>query len=396
VSARTLDVARRTRDRARARQERWEDQPAHDDRTASILGVALGVCFVTAFVTGLISHYVQHPVGWFHWPTRPAGLYRVTQGVHVATGIATIPLLLAKLWSVAPRLVRLPPIEGVAHALARLSLVPLVFGSLFLLVTGVTNIDQWYPWPFLFTLAHYWAAWITMGALLIHVAAVIGVARAALARGERPTPAAADTVAPVPAGPSRRQFLGAVAAASTLLTVVTVGQTVSPLRRLALLAPRRPDVGPQGFPVNRSAVEAGVTAAAEAPGYRVAVEGAVARPLDLSVADLAALGVHEATLPIACVEGWSASVRWEGVRVRDVLAAAGARPGAGVTVQSLERVGYGTSTLRDDEAADPDTLLALRCNGEVLHVDHGYPVRLIGPNRPGVQQTKWVTKLVVS
>jgi hypothetical protein len=46
----------------------------HDDRTASILGVALGVCFVTAFVTGLISHDVQHPVGWFHWPTRPAGL----------------------------------------------------------------------------------------------------------------------------------------------------------------------------------------------------------------------------------------------------------------------------------------------------------------------------------
>jgi DMSO/TMAO reductase YedYZ molybdopterin-dependent catalytic subunit len=364
----------------------------HDDRTASILGVALGVCLVTAFVTGLISHYVQHPVSWFHWPTRPAGLYRVTQGIHVATGIATIPLLLAKLWSVAPRLVRLPPLDGAAHALERLSLVPLVFGSLFLLVTGVTNIDQWYPWPFLFTLAHYWAAWITMGALVIHVAAVIGVARAALARDR----AASEPAVPVPGAPSRRQFLGAVAAASTLLTVVTIGQTVSPLRRLALLAPRRPDVGPQGFPVNRSAVEAGVTEAARAADYRVTVEGAVARPLSLSVADLEALGVHEATLPIACVEGWSASVRWQGVRVRDVLAAAGARPGARVTVQSLERVGYGTSTLRRDEAADRDTLLALRCNGEVLHVDHGYPVRLIGPNRPGVQQTKWVTKLVVS
>ncbi len=290
MSAGPTAMVRRARDRAAARQQRWQDQPMHDDRTASILGVALGICFVTAFVTGLISHYVQHPVGWFHWPTRPAGLYRVTQGIHVATGIATIPLLLAKLWSVAPRLVRLPPIEGVAHALERLSLVPLVFGSLFLLVTGVTNIDQWYPWPFLFTLAHYWAAWITMGALLIHVAAVIGVARAALARDRQPGPA--PTVdAPGPGSPSRRQFLVAVAGASTLLTLVTVGQTVSPLRRLALLAPRRPDVGPQGFPVNRSAVEAGVTAAAQAPDYRVAVEGAVARPLDLGLADLEALGV---------------------------------------------------------------------------------------------------------
>ena len=72
--------------------------------------MTFGVCFVTAFVTGLISHYVQHPVGWFHWPTRPAGLYRVTQGIHVATGIATGPLLLAKLWAVAPRLVRPPPV----------------------------------------------------------------------------------------------------------------------------------------------------------------------------------------------------------------------------------------------------------------------------------------------
>jgi DMSO/TMAO reductase YedYZ molybdopterin-dependent catalytic subunit len=385
-------------ERARRRQERWQAQPMHDDRTASLLGLALGVCFLTCFLTGLVSHYVQHPTSWFHWPSRPAGLYRITQGLHVATGIATIPLLLAKLWAVAPRLVRWPPVEGIAHALERLSLVPLVFGSLFLMVTGVTNIDQWYPWPFLFTLAHYWAAWITMGALVIHVAAVFSVARASLARERRPTDrAAAPAPIVVTAGaPSRREFLAAVTAASTLLTVVTVGQTVNPLRRLALLAPRRPDVGPQGFPVNRSAVEAGITAAALAPTYRLTVDGAVERPLRLALADLEAMDRHEATLPISCVEGWSASVRWEGVRVRDLLAAAGARPGARVTVESLERVGYGTSTLTAEEVRDQDTLLALRTDGQPLHLDHGYPVRLIGPNRPGVQQTKWVTRLVVS
>ena len=52
-----------------------------------------------------------------------------------------------------------------------------------------------------------------------------------------------------------------------LLTLVTVGQTVWPLRKLALLAPRRPDTGPQGFPVNRSAVAAGVVEAARDPGF---------------------------------------------------------------------------------------------------------------------------------
>ena len=35
-------------------------------------------------------------------------------------------------------------------------------------------------------------------------------------------------------------------------------------------------------------------------------------------------------------------------------------------------------------------------NGAPLHIQHGYPVRLIGPNRPGVQQTKWLAKVVIS
>lgn len=46
-------------------------------------------------------------------------------------------------------------------------------------------------------------------------------------------------------------------------------------------------------------------------------------------------------------------------------------------------------------AHDPLTLLALRVNGEVLDPDHGYPARIIAPNRPGVLQTKWVTRIEV-
>jgi DMSO/TMAO reductase YedYZ molybdopterin-dependent catalytic subunit len=40
-------------------------------------------------------------------------------------------------------------------------------------------------------------------------------------------------------------------------------------------------------------------------------------------------------------------------------------------------------------------LVALRLNGAVLHLDHGYPCRLIAPNRPGVLQTKWLAALTV-
>jgi DMSO/TMAO reductase YedYZ molybdopterin-dependent catalytic subunit len=105
---------------------------------------------------------------------------------------------------------------------------------------------------------------------------------------------------------------------------------------------------------------------------------------------------HEATLPIACVEGWSASATWRGVRVRDLLEAAGAPARSTVVVESFEPQGvYRTSTLNHPQAADADTLLAMEIDGKVLDVDHGYPVRLISPNRPGVLQTKWVKRLEV-
>jgi hypothetical protein len=54
----------------------------------------------------------------------------------VFSGIAAIPVLLAKLWSVYPNLYRWPPVRGVAHAIERAAVVPLVGGALLLLATG--------------------------------------------------------------------------------------------------------------------------------------------------------------------------------------------------------------------------------------------------------------------
>jgi hypothetical protein len=299
-------------------------------------------------------------------------------------------LLLAKLWTVFPRLWEWPPVSGALHALERISLVPLVGGSVFLLFTGVANISLWYPWRFFFPIGHYWAAWITMGALFVHIGAKAGIARRSLGKQAVPE------LEPPGDGLSRRGFLGVIASVTGLLTVTTVGQTFRPLNFLAVLAPRRPDVGPQGFPVNKSAASAKVLESAVDPSYFLTVQGNVDRPLSLSLVDLQEMSSAEATLPISCVEGWSTSQTWQGVRVRDLLALAGASSDAEVRVDSLQAHGlYRTSLLSPEHAGDEDTLLALRVNGEVLHIDHGYPVRLIGPNRPGVMQTKWVSGLVV-
>lgn len=376
-----------------------------DERVAAILGASLGILFSICFLTGLYSHLQQNPQSWLPIQPRPAGLYRLTQGLHVASGIASVPVLIAKLWLVWPRFVVFPLAKRASHFVERIGLFPLVAGGVFMTFSGVANIAQWYPWKFSFTASHFWMGWVTMGAIVAHVGAKWAIARRALARpSRRPALAAADpvlgTTAEVSAdaspGLSRRGLLGTVAAASGVLTLTTLGQTFGPLRRLSLLAPRDPAKGPQGYPVNRGAANAGVVDLARSPAYRLEVSGRVTRPLSLDLTQLQALPAHDAGLPIACVEGWSYSAAWRGVRIRDLLSMAGAAPDRTVLLESLEAQGvYRTSTLDADQAADHDTLLATHLDGQPLAIDHGFPCRLIAPNRPGVLQTKWVTKVVV-
>jgi DMSO/TMAO reductase YedYZ molybdopterin-dependent catalytic subunit len=372
-----------------------------DERLAAWLGATLGILFTVCFLTGLFSHLQQHPVPWLPVPARPAGLYRITQGLHVACGIASLPVLVAKLWVVWPRFLAFPPFRRLADVVERVGLLALVGGAIFMVFTGIANIAQWYPWRFSFTAAHYQVAWITIGAIVAHLGAKWAITRRALGR-HRPPLAGADPVLETlaegdHAGLSRRGFLATVGAAAGVLTATTIGQTVPGLRRLALLAPRDPAVGPQGRPVNRSAANARVIAAATSPDWRLSVAGRVDRPLVFTLAEVMALASHEATLPIACVEGWSYSAVWRGVRLRDLLALAGARPDAAVRVESLEQGSiYQTSFVNHFQAHDRDTLLATHLDGQVLALDHGYPLRLIGPDRPGVNQTKWITRVVAT
>ncbi|MFD5593779.1 molybdopterin-dependent oxidoreductase [Streptomyces griseorubiginosus] len=362
----------------------------HDARTATVIGRWLGPAFAVCFLTGLVSHFMQHPPGWLAdgIPSRPIWGYRVTQGLHVASGIAAIPLLLAKLWTVYPRLFAWPALRSVRHALERLSVAVLVAGAVFELATGLLNTAQWYPWPFSFVPVHYAVAWLVVGALLLHIAVKSPEIRAHWSRRSPGTLAL-----PASEGPDRRSLLAALTTAVGAVTLTTVGQSFTPLKGFLLFAPRHPDKGPQSLPVNRTAAAAGVGRIADEE-YLLRVSGP--RPYTLTLDELRALPQHEVELSIACVEGWSKSARWTGVRVADLLDCAGAPAQARVRVVSLQlRGGYRVSEMGHRHARDPLTLLALRLNGEELDPDHGYPARLIAPDRPGVLQTKWVGRLEV-
>lgn len=368
----------------------------HDERVAARLGLALGVAFGVCFVTGLISHYIQQPPGWFTWPTRPVNLYRITQGVHVLTGIACIPLLLAKLYAVYPKLFTWPPLRSASHGLERLSVLVLVAAAFFELISGLLNIAGWYPWAFFFPTAHYAVAWIAIGAILVHVAVKLPV----IGRGLGRTPDAPLTSSPIDASsspspsPSRRAFLFTAAAAAGAVVLANAGATVPWLRRISVLAVRSGE-GPQGVPVNKSAVAAGVVDAAQDPAFRLTVSGP-AGTKSFSLDELAQLPQATATLPIACVEGWSATADWTGVAIPDLLAEVGSDGEHDVAFDSLQTAGlYRASVLPALHARDALSILALRINGEVLDLDHGYPCRLITASRPGVLQTKWVNRIEV-
>ena len=100
----------------------------------------------------------------------PSWGYRLTQGLHVCTGIAAIPLLLAKLWSVYPRLFAWPLVGSMLKSLERLSIAALVSAALLEVGTGFINILGWYPWPWQFTMVHYLLAFVVIGSILLHIA----------------------------------------------------------------------------------------------------------------------------------------------------------------------------------------------------------------------------------
>ncbi len=367
------------------------------------IGLWLGISFAICFVTGLISHFLQHPPFFFVWPTRPVNLYRWTQGLHVISGTAAIPLLGAKLWTVFPKLFapfRLAPTRAaLVTAVERGSILVLVGAAIFQLLTGLFDTAQFYPWAFFFTTAHYAVAWVAIGALAVHVAIKLPIIRRALGvpvgaqldaetlQVAEPEPAATQRAG----GLSRRGFLRATWASAGLAVLATAGVTIPVLRPVSLLGTRT-GAGPQALPVNKTAKGAGVVAKAKAPDWTLTVKGP-SKSRSFTLDDLRAMPQSTRSLPIACVEGWSASATWTGVPVADLVAAVGGSPDSDVRFSSLDPGLYGTSVLPARHARDRLTLLALQVNGQVLDLDHGYPARLIAPSRPGVTQTKWVTTM---
>ena len=313
----------------------------------SVLGLVLLIGLPIVAITGLLSNNAYQPnlggnvignaVGRLSfdplaWPTQPSWLYAFTQGLHVAIGLALVPVLLAKLWSVLPRLFEWPVVRSPAHALERLSLVLLVGSAIFEFVTGIIDIQLWVPFGFYFPPAHYYGGLVFIVAFVLHAALKLPTMRQGLKLRrelsatvpglDRPAPTAGtrvqrperersvasrvdrpldprtlppDHVTPCAARDGRRRLSDPVGQGA--------GESIGGVfRSLAFLPPNRMGSGPNGFPVTHTAAESLLRPSDVDASWRLVVVGE--HTVSLTRPQLLAMTQYTYALPIACVEGW--------------------------------------------------------------------------------------------
>jgi len=233
-----------------------------------------------------------------------------------------------------------------------------------------------------------------------------------------------STAAPA-AGLSRRSFLAVVSGGS--LAVLAAGLGVG-----ALLRPRRETTPPATPPPGgtsgpaASPPEESLAARIEpAPGtrpeltsnedfyridintippdvdettWRLELGGLVYAPLSLTIDEIRARPAVSQVVTMQCISNLvggdlTSTSLWTGVRLIELLEEAGLAPGAlEVAIESAD--GFYESVAMDD-ILDERTLLVYAMNGEPLPREHGFPLRIYIPNRFGMKQPKWITRMEV-
>lgn len=138
-------------------------------------------------------------------------------------------------------------------------------------------------------------------------------------------------------------------------------------------------------------------AAAGFAGWRVAVDGLVARPQAFGVAQLLSMPQRAQITRHDCVEGWSAIGKWQGPRLATLLDAAGLSDRARFLVfHCADLYGGGRRYYESIDLVDafhPQTILALGLNDRRLDVAHGAPVRLRVERQLGYKHAKYVERI---
>jgi DMSO/TMAO reductase YedYZ molybdopterin-dependent catalytic subunit len=128
--------------------------------------------------------------------------------------------------------------------------------------------------------------------------------------------------------------------------------------------------------------------------YRLKITGLVSHPQSLTIDQVIDRTLYRKVVTLHCVEGWDATILWEGVKVKDLLAAAGYDPKAS-TVIFTAYDGY-TTSLPTAYLTGNDILLAYKMNEIPVPDERGFPFVLVAEDKWGYKWAKWVTKIEVT
>jgi DMSO/TMAO reductase YedYZ molybdopterin-dependent catalytic subunit len=129
--------------------------------------------------------------------------------------------------------------------------------------------------------------------------------------------------------------------------------------------------------------------------YQLEISGLVQNPRSYTYDEVINNYEHyEKVITLDCVEGWSVTILWEGMLVRDLLEEAGTLPEAKVVIfQAYD--GY-TTSLSLDYIMNNDILMAYKMNEITIPPERGFPFQLVAESKWGYKWIKWVTKIELS
>ena len=129
--------------------------------------------------------------------------------------------------------------------------------------------------------------------------------------------------------------------------------------------------------------------------YHLIVDGLVSKPLSLTYdAVLDGYQHYKKVVTLYCVEGWSATILWEGISVRELIEAASLSPDAEVVIFHAYD-GY-TTSLPVDYIMNNDIIMAFKMNEVNLPPERGFPFQLVAESKWGYKWIKWLTRIELS
>ncbi len=128
--------------------------------------------------------------------------------------------------------------------------------------------------------------------------------------------------------------------------------------------------------------------------YTLTIDGLVDNEQVLTYDDVIAMEPDARLITLHCVEGWDATILWEGVRLTELIDIAGAQPEA-VTVIFSAVDGY-TTSLPYADIKDKQLILAYNANGIALPPEMGYPFIVVAEDKLGYKWARWVNRITLS